>query len=180
MDLEHAARHRGSAFGSIGNEDQPTQEHFENRVAMELLGAENAKFVWMEDESRRIGKVILPKALWEQLWSAPVVSVTIPREQRVERLVQDYGEYSVRELGESLQRIGRRLGPEKFRRATEALASSDMATVAEMCLDYYDKYYNRALQERTANPVIVRECSHFDVNALCVLLKDVVREFRRS
>src|SRR5258705_3027705 len=36
IDLEEIARHRGSAFGNIGFEKQPTQEMFDNILAQEL------------------------------------------------------------------------------------------------------------------------------------------------
>ncbi|HSU51110.1 MAG TPA: tRNA 2-selenouridine(34) synthase MnmH [Segetibacter sp.] len=40
IDLEDLARHKGSAFGSIGMPEQPSQEMFENLLAVELFKAD--------------------------------------------------------------------------------------------------------------------------------------------
>ncbi|MGI8637078.1 MAG: tRNA 2-selenouridine(34) synthase MnmH [Segetibacter sp.] len=41
IDLEDLAKHKGSAFGSIGMPDQPSQEMFENLLAIELFKADS-------------------------------------------------------------------------------------------------------------------------------------------
>src|ERR1017187_4996636 len=63
IDLEDLAFHKGSAFGTIGIEGNCSQEHFENNLAMEWMNTDPAKRLWLEDESRSIGKKILPDAV---------------------------------------------------------------------------------------------------------------------
>ena len=59
LDLEHEARHRGSAFGRLA-EPQPAQATFENSVAAQLLLGNETRLL-LEDESRTIGRLELPE-----------------------------------------------------------------------------------------------------------------------
>src|SRR5690554_1798449 len=57
VDLEGLANHRGSAFGGLLLEEQPSQKHFENLLGMAMAHARRSgRAVWMEDESRMIGQ----------------------------------------------------------------------------------------------------------------------------
>src|SRR5690606_39195657 len=60
LDLEGIANHKGSSFGAIGLPQQPTVEQFENLMAEQLIRFDPALPVWVENESRRIGAVIIP------------------------------------------------------------------------------------------------------------------------
>jgi len=88
LDLEHEARHRGSAFGRLA-EPQPAQATFENSVAAQLLlGRE--KLLVLEDESRAIGRIDLPDVLFQAVQENPLVLVETPLAERVRRIHQDY------------------------------------------------------------------------------------------
>jgi tRNA 2-selenouridine synthase len=58
IDLEAIARHKGSAFGSIGMPEQPSQEMFENLVALELknMNCELSIVNSESEESAALGK----------------------------------------------------------------------------------------------------------------------------
>ena len=88
LDLEHEARHRGSAFGRLA-EPQPAQATFENSVAAQLLLGSEQRLV-LEDESRNIGRIELPDPLHEVVQTSPVVLVEEPLENRVARIHRDY------------------------------------------------------------------------------------------
>src|SRR5688572_20191774 len=84
IDLEDLANHKGSAFGNIGMPAQPTQEMFENLLALELrdkssianrqspiaesshsrFSIDDSRAIWLEDESQRIGLVNIPNDIW--------------------------------------------------------------------------------------------------------------------
>ena len=74
LDLEGLAHHKGSAFGSIGQPDQPGQEQFENKLALSLRTASKTQpeRIWVEDESQRIGRVNVPHLFWQQIGRAHV------------------------------------------------------------------------------------------------------------
>jgi tRNA 2-selenouridine synthase len=142
IDLEAIACHKGSSFGAIGQDAQPTPEQFENRLAAAWSRLDVSKRVWVEDESKHIGRVYLPDALWEQMKVAPIVRVAVPRSERIKRLVKEYGSAAIKELEAAILRIEKRLGNQAMKESLEALQQNDLARVADLTLYYYDKAYN--------------------------------------
>ena len=63
IDLEGHALHRGSAFGGLAKQ-QPTVINFENNLASEYI-KHDSKILFLEDECRRIGKLSIPNAWYE-------------------------------------------------------------------------------------------------------------------
>ncbi|MEC8024639.1 MAG: tRNA 2-selenouridine(34) synthase MnmH [Myxococcota bacterium] len=91
IDLEAFANHRGSGFGRrIGG--QPTQIDFENRLAVALLQAYRAghRRLIFEDESRRIGRIGLPPALFASLKTGPIILQTASFESRIAHIQREY------------------------------------------------------------------------------------------
>lgn len=93
IDLEHLARHRGSAFGAMDLE-QPTQIDYENQLARELMLLED-KIVGgikpvVEDESRLIGRIYQPATFFIRLRASSVVWIDEPMHVRVENVFGDY------------------------------------------------------------------------------------------
>jgi tRNA 2-selenouridine synthase len=154
MDLEGLACHKGSAFGSIGEPDPPSQEHFENLLAMELVRMNPGFTTWIEDESRTIGKKILPIGLWEQMRSSPVIFLEIPLEERIAYLVSEYGKYPVSLLEASVLKVRKRLGDQASNDALIALAEGKLDVTAGILLKYYDKAYMYGLEARQQSNVI--------------------------
>jgi tRNA 2-selenouridine synthase len=90
IDLEGLARHRGSAFGRLLDE-QPTQIDFENALAVALLRlTQQPGPVFLEDEGHLIGRVALPATLRERMARAPLLVLDYPLEERVDVVVDDY------------------------------------------------------------------------------------------
>lgn len=148
IDLEELACHRGSAFGSLGMEEQPTIEQFENNLHKKLITLDYSRRIWVEDESRKIGKVVLHGGLWENLNNARLVLLNTPLEFRVRRLVKEYGAFGPDILRQSLLKITKRLGGLSLSEALIALEKGDLAKVAEISLKYYDKAYRFSLEKR--------------------------------
>lgn len=154
LDLELLASHKGSAFGSLGETPQPSQEMFENEMAVRLLKIPTAEPLWVEDESQNIGKRIIPNSFFEQMRSAIVCFVDIPSEQRVDYLADGYGKYPKEELIASIERIWKRVGPQHAKAATEAIQKGDIRKACEICLVYYDKSYAHGIAKREPSKVI--------------------------
>lgn len=148
LDLEGLAHHKGSTFGGIGEPTQPTNEHFLNLVATKLQGYQIDRTVWVEDESRSIGSVSIPTALFESMQRAPITLIEVPRTQRVSNLVEDYGNAPIEDLIEAFERIRRKLGGERCNKAIEAVKLGNMAVAAELALEYYDQTYDYWLTKR--------------------------------
>jgi tRNA 2-selenouridine synthase len=89
IDLEGLARHRGSAFGSHLDKAQPAQASFENDLALHCLALEDQPF-WLEDESRGIGRILLPDTFHAKMKQGAVVRLLSPLEERTQRIYVDY------------------------------------------------------------------------------------------
>jgi tRNA 2-selenouridine synthase len=60
LKLETLANHKGSAFGNLGEPPQNSNEQFENDIFTTLRRFDPDKPIFVEDESRNIGRNIIP------------------------------------------------------------------------------------------------------------------------
>ncbi|MDX9782184.1 MAG: tRNA 2-selenouridine(34) synthase MnmH [Bacteroidales bacterium] len=148
LDLEGLANHKGSAFGALGQPVQPSTEQFENFLYKQICELDLKRPVWVEDESRNVGKVFLPQAFWERMRNSPLVRIDTPYEIRLARLMRDYACFEIEGLASSIKRIEKRLGFDKCKRALDACNSGDRELAARICLDYYDAAYGNQLDTR--------------------------------
>lgn len=160
IDLEGLARHKGSAFGGLEpGTTPPTQEQFENQLAMGLyhhsLTLQPGQRIWLEDESQRIGTVNLPPALWAVMRQSPLFFLDIPFEPRLQHLVQEYGKYTKEQLVNATMRIQKRLGGLQTRNAIGHLLDDDHTGAFRILLAYYDKCYDRSLAAAPRNVIHV-------------------------
>ena len=153
IDLEQLAVHRGSAFGGLGRSHQPTVEQFENQLFLQWRSLDPNRPVWIEGESRAIGKVFIPEPVFAQMLAAPAIRLEVDRARRVNYLVEEYGESPVDALAAALGKIEKRLGSQRLRQALAALDNRDFHQVADVALAYYDKSYARSQQTRASDRV---------------------------
>ncbi len=166
LDLEGLARHRGSAFGAFVDTEQPSTEQFENDSAAALASFDRNKPVWVEDESRRIGWVTIPEALFNQMRHARVIRIHVSREVRVERLCREYGQVPKNILDAATANIGKRLGGEKTGRVLQAIANGDYSLAANAILEYYDKTYQYGLSRRNPATIVELNPTPLDPHAI--------------
>lgn len=171
IDLEGLAHHKGSAFGWVNQNPQPRTEMFENLLFQEWNARADEQRLWLEDESKNIGSIFLPDALWTQMRAAPVVFLEVPVLTRVPQLVADYGSAPIDDLRKSLDKIAKRLGGQLHRQCCLALEQKDYSLVAQATLEYYDRCYLHGLSKRTATSVTMVASDTVDAreNALKVL-----------
>ena len=141
IDLEGLANHRGSAFGGIGLKKQPTQEMFENLLALELIACQNRGIVFVENESRRIGKLIIPLPFFEQLTKSKVIVLETTLDYRINEILKTYGKYKISLLKDATQTLVKRLGIERTAEAIHALENDNKVHWLTILFDYYDKSY---------------------------------------
>ena len=154
IDLEGLANHKGSAFGGIGEEAQPTVEQFQNNLFTELYGLNLDEAIWIEDESSNIGKIIIPQPLFTQMREQMVYFIDISVTERAKYLVNTYGLYEKNKLEESTLKISKRLGFDRASLAIEAIKSDNLIEAAIISLKYYDKFYLKGLEKRNSLKVI--------------------------
>ena len=143
IDLEGIANHRGSSFGSLGMKKQPSTQQFENILAESLdkFHASNAIEIWLEAESSNLGKCRIPNSLYTKMKKAPTIEIIKTKNERIENLVNVYSQNSQNELKEAVNRISKRLGPQRTKEALVAIETKDWSEACKAMLDYYDKCY---------------------------------------
>ncbi len=173
LDLEQEARHRGSTFGKLV-EEQPAQASFENSLAAQLLLGEEPKLL-LEDESRNIGNLQLPGAVHQAIQISPMILVEEPLEQRIARIHRDYvlslsdalGVSEARALlAERLNHLKQRLSGAVLEEALKALTDAELGGVwsearahkgwiEPLLTQYSDPLYKKSM-DRANRPVIFR------------------------
>ena len=147
VDLEALAHHKGSAFGALGEQEQPSTEQFENDLCRELSGLDPGKEIWIEDESRNVGKCVIPGELYERMKAGATYFLDIPREERARYLVKHYAVHDKQALIGCVQKIHKKLGGDRAREAIESIEQEEYFTASMITLQYYDKAYMHSLEK---------------------------------
>lgn len=178
IDLEALANHRGSAFGSLGRSAQPSQEMFENLLAIELWKANCKKEtesngeaqtnldneIWLEDESRHIGSVGFTQSFWKQMRNAELYFLDIPFEERLKFIVLQYSGFDKKLLVTAIMKIQKRLGGFETKNAINFLLENKVTECFSILLHYYDKMYTNAMNNREDVPSLLNKMSFKSVD----------------
>ena len=149
IDLEGLAQHRSSLYGSIGLKPR-SQKAFESLLLQKLQELNNKEHILIEGESRKIGNVIMPEFLYNDMKKGISIRVGCSFESRAGRLAKIY--------------MSNKEDMQKTRDITESLAKKiGKKTVADMllCLDenritdfmklilekYYDPLYKYSIEK---------------------------------
>ena len=154
IDLEEIAHHKGSAFGSLGQLPQPSNEQFQNELLEQWRTVDRNRHVWLEDESRMIGTVTLPEAVYQHIDQGFLIRVIRSKEERIERLVSEYAGFDPVLLHQAVEKIRLRLGGQNTKEARSAIDRGDFHTVADITLAYYDKAYEHAVSRKASKKIV--------------------------
>jgi tRNA 2-selenouridine synthase len=153
LDLEALASHRGSVLGLLPGQPQPTQKAFETQLWQALRGFDPAREVFVEGESRTIGRLRVPERLLEQLRAAPCLQVLMPLAARVQFLLHDYAHF-LADVEGFCERIGAlrelRGAAVVERWQAQARAGEREAVVHDLLASHYDPIYLRSMQRNFA------------------------------
>lgn len=145
IDLEKLANHRGSAFGGVGLGQPATAQNFDALILQELIRLNDAPYIVVECESKRVGNVYLPEALFAAMREGPRILARTEVETRVSRLIDEYVDLYGRrqdEIRASLLSLSKRLGGAKTQRLLDSLAAGEVREVVRTLLvEYYDPLY---------------------------------------
>lgn len=147
LDLEKCANHRGSILGSVGLGEPNSQKMFESLV-YEGLKNRNSNLVFVEGESKRIGKSLIPEFIFHKMNQGISLKITSPMEKRVEVILKDYVNGTDSELIEVLNHMRNRLGNEKIENYIDLIKEKNYAPVIkELFISYYDPLYEKHKRE---------------------------------
>jgi tRNA 2-selenouridine synthase len=146
--LESFAHHKGSAFGGINQNQQPTTEQFENNIGEALSALDENKSIWIEDEAIGIGNVFIPLPIWQNMRESKLIKIEVDKEERIERLLKEYGMAQPDALKEAIKKIEKKLGGQHAKAAMLAIDNQELAVAADIILTYYDKYYDKSIESR--------------------------------
>lgn len=174
VDLEHLAHHKGSAFGSIGESEQPTVEQFENDLFKALTDLDPTRRVWLENESHSIGRVYIPMPFWKKMRTSMLFNIEVPEQARIDNLLKDYVLTDKSDLEAAFLRIQKKLGGQHLKTALDALASDDFGTAARIALHYYDKTYQHGLETNPSPDIRMLTYDHGDLTEIASNLRGLV------
>lgn len=149
LDLEDLASHRGSVLGPLPDRPQPSQKAFETLVWQALRSFDPAQPVYVESESRTIGRLRVPEALLLRLRASVCVQLQMPLQARVAFLLEDYVHFvddvnsfclrldALREVCGALAVDGWQL---------QARSGQIAAVVQSLLTQHYDPIYMRSMQ----------------------------------
>lgn len=165
LDLEELAAHRGSVLGNLPDEPQPAQKMFESRVwhALKHLSAERP--VYVESESRKIGKLRVPPELIDAMWQSACVVIEAPIPVRVALLMDEYVHFlsDARLLNAQLDCL-RSLHGGAVIDNWQAMARDGLwdRLTEDLLVKHYDPAYTRAIVNHYPR---LPQAAHFTLNA---------------
>jgi len=152
LDLEALAAHRGSLFGGLKAEPQPSQRLFESRLLAAMEALDPNRPVLVEAESSRIGQISLPPAIWSRMVEAPRIEIDAPAPARARHIVETYTDITsdLAVIEDAIARLPRHIGRAE-REAWLALArAGGFLDLAEQLIHvHYDPAYRRSEATRT-------------------------------
>ena len=179
LDLEELAAHRGSVLGTLPERAQPSQKGFESLLLHELQSLNQAKPIYVEGESKKIGQLQVPEALIGCMRASECLLLETGSATRVALLLNEYRHFFAdpAALGTQLDCLVGLHGRERVG-AWKALAAAGEwhSLVARLLEDHYDAAYRRSaahnfrhLAEARRFPLHSAEQAAFDLLASRIL-----------
>ena len=167
LDLEALACHKGSVLGVLPDADQPSQKAFETRLLAALAGLDPARPVFVEAESRKIGRLHLPDTLLEGLRAGACIEVEAEFSARVDFLLRDYDYFLAAPdwLNQRLDALRPLQGHETVKRWQDlARSGAWRQLVSELLGQHYDPLYRRSQHHNFAGLATPRKLATEDLS----------------
>ncbi len=149
LDLEGLAQHRSSLFGAIHKKPR-TQKNFEGLLVSKLEKLPRNRRVFIEGESRKVGKVFIPDSIADGMKKGKLILLTASIETRIQRIVEEYqvvSEKSILEIEQILNSLKVALGKVKVDQLLKWLMQDKIDEIVRLLLeDYYDPRYLHAMK----------------------------------
>lgn len=141
LDLEKYANHRGSLLGSVGLGEQNSQKQFESLV-YDKLKNRKSNLVFVEGESRKIGKIIIPECIFNLMKSGEHIKLTADIDLRIKNILADYVQKDNSELIESLNKLRKYISEKNIDKYIDEVSKKNYEyVIRELMIKYYDPMY---------------------------------------
>jgi tRNA 2-selenouridine synthase len=177
LDLEALANHKGSAFGALGNMPQPGSAQFHNLIFNAIKDYKPELPLWVENESVTIGKVFLPKELWDNMLVANGYEIELPLSERVGFIMRTYGKFDTESLISCIKMLSKRLGDEACRELCRLTADHQLELVVRQLIKYYDKGYEVSRSQKECQEFVK---IHFDTLEPHKIARFLKSEYRKN
>ncbi|WP_040211141.1 tRNA 2-selenouridine(34) synthase MnmH [Clostridium polynesiense] len=149
LDLEKNANHRGSLLGSVGLGCCNSQKQFESLIYEELRNRKS-NWIFVEGESKRIGRTIIPEYIWNSMGEGYHLLLDTSMENRVKIILEDYTKHdsSEEDIIEALNVMRKHISSNNIDLYTEMVRNKRYEEVAEsLMLKYYDPMYMNSMKK---------------------------------
>lgn len=147
LDLEDMANHRGSLIGEVPGLAQPSQKTFDTLLLDAMRRLDPDRPVWIEAESKKIGNVQLPDALFEAMHLASPIRIDAPMQERVRLWREDYAHLAANPVAmvEQLEPLKPLVGGKELATWHELAAAGNVDALFErVMVHHYDPCYARS------------------------------------
>ena len=165
LDLEELAAHRGSVLGNLPDAPQPAQKMFESRVWHALKHLSPDQPVFVESESRKIGKLRVPAELIDAMWQSACVVIEAPIPVRVALLKDEYVHFlsDAKLLNAQLDCLRALHGGDIINQWQNMAHDGNWDQLTEeLLVRHYDPAYTRAIVNHYPR---LPQATHFKLNA---------------
>ena len=123
---------------------------FESLLLQRLYSLKGEERVFVEGESRRIGRVVIPLHLWQAMQKAKKIKIVCPTQERVERLYKEYCEnFDLTLMSTKIGQIQKFLGKAKADALIVMLHEGKVKEVVdEILVHYYDQLYKHTVDSK--------------------------------
>lgn len=140
IELEKLANHYGSSFGSILG-PQPSQKLFEDSLFFSLESLKTEKLAFIEAESAKIGKLLVPKPLIKAMQGGFHIWCECEFELRVQRIARLYKDVDEEFFLKAMSKISPFISIKNANAAKTAFLQNNLYECISILLEYYDKSY---------------------------------------
>lgn len=174
LDLEGCANHRGSLLGSVGLGLQNSQKQFESLV-YNKLSRRKSNLVFIEGESKKIGKIIIPDCIFNIMKSGKHINLKADIDLRVKNILEDYVQNNNSELIGSLEELRKYVSNKNIDKYIEEIYKNNYSyVIKELMIKYYDPMY----ESNKLDFILTLE--HKDIEETCYQIVNHIEDIEKQ